>query len=70
MATNWTEADIRCPFFMEARGRLIRCEGVYEGTINTVTFRASGEREDKMEQTCLGNYCKCGIYREVEAKYE
>lgn len=70
MATTWTEADIRCPFFMEARGRQIRCEGILEDTVNTVTFRGSSEREEKMEKVCLGNYCKCGIYRGVEAKYE
>lgn len=70
MPTDWKDISVRCPFFLESGSRTIRCEGVLPGSWNTTTFTGAAERKKQMEQLCQAAYCRCGLYRQIEAKYE
>lgn len=70
MATTWGETEVRCPFYLESSGRTIRCEGVFPESWTTMTFSGTGARRQQMQKSCMADYCKCRLYRQIEEKYE
>lgn len=70
MGTRWEDADVHCPFYRECDGRNIRCEGIWPETGSTVTFRGPKARLHHMQRLCMSRYTRCGLYRQIEKKYE
>lgn len=70
MATSWNAAEVRCPFYVDSSSRSIRCEGVCPDSWTTLTFTGAQVRLRQMERFCMGDFCGCGLYRELERKYE
>lgn len=70
MSTNWEDADVHCPFYRECDGRNIRCEGIWRGTRNTITFPGHHVRLNHMRKLCMSSYTRCALYRLIEKKYE
>ncbi|MCQ2452953.1 MAG: hypothetical protein MJ075_07490 [Oscillospiraceae bacterium] len=62
---------VLCPFFKEATGRSLRCEGAMDGSTVTQFFRRS---EDKLAYKRI--YCDtwqhkaCAIYAVANGKYD
>lgn len=67
---GWIDSEVRCPFYLEGRGRQLRCEGVFPDTWNTVTFGTSEDRKGHMERLCCGRYRGCTLYDTLEKKYD
>ena len=70
---QWTEADIRCPFYMSNDGdcRRLRCEGYTEMGMVVSCFRTMEQRERHIGTYCGGRFEKCPVYRMVyDEKYK
>ena len=61
----WTDADVRCPFFIceDKTERGIRCEG-YGAGIDTVSrFRSIALKDRHMGRYCVARFEDCPICR-------
>lgn len=68
----WTEADVRCPFYLgdDRRDRSIRCEGYSEQTQVLSRFKSLDAKDRHMGIYCVGRFERCPVYKcTYEAKY-
>lgn len=69
---SWRKADILCPFFKHdsRRMRTISCEGVFDRSRVTHSFRRDRDWEQQLVLFCCESYRTCEIYRAVmDARY-
>ena len=65
------EADIQCPFYLEAGDKFIKCEGNVKGTVCVHSFLDNIKKQNHEKGVCSVN-CgkKCSHYRSVSLMYE
>ena len=70
MAYTRTEAAVVCPFFREAEGKSIKCEGGVVKTCETVTrFKTSADRERYMRDRCKHAFGICPLAVGISGLY-
>lgn len=73
---TYGSADVVCPFYQgesfEKNLALIRCEGLYEGTVSTLSARSHGMLKKHKELFCnsMEGCRRCRFYQIANAKYE
>lgn len=68
--SRWARAGVRCPFWRGDWDKAVACEGPFDGSGVTLTFRGDKKRKRHMEVFCFRNYEKCEVYRMIqENKY-
>ena len=68
----WTEADVRCPFYISdsREKRSLSCEGFGDDCGIQLRFRRLELREKHMGAFCVNRYSQCPVYKCVyESKY-
>ncbi|MBE6945254.1 MAG: hypothetical protein E7459_04100 [Ruminococcaceae bacterium] len=70
MATSWDAVNVQCPFYRQNDGLHILCEGIFPDSGITTTFTSRKKRAALMESYCMSCYTQCGLYRQIERKYE
>ncbi|MBR5342590.1 MAG: hypothetical protein IK149_01690 [Oscillospiraceae bacterium] len=65
---DWKNADMRCCFFrtQNKEAKRIGCEGFFERSTITHTFRRKKEFDEQLTEYCAGDYEKCPYYRVLE----
>lgn len=60
----WTEADVRCPFYIsdDKTGRSICCEGFGAGTDSISRFRTTTLMDRHMGRYCVSDFERCPVY--------
>ena len=61
----WTDADVRCPFYMfsDRTARKVCCEGYGTGVDMISRFRSLALKDKHMGRYCVGRYEDCPVYR-------
>lgn len=61
----WTEADVRCPFYVSHahKERCISCEGFGAGINVTEVFKNTESMDHHMGVFCAGRYESCPMFR-------
>lgn len=73
---SYGAAEVACPFYegesFEKNLALIRCEGMYPGTVSTLSARSHQKLIEHKKRFCNSvKGCKdCPIYRTANEKYE
>ena len=69
MATNWRDADAKCPFYHKLDLRSTLCEGLDNGTI-MIRFGSNRNRDRHFDALCARSWEGCPIAIILECKYE
>lgn len=70
---NFVDVDAVCPFYIgvDASGRLLRCEALFEHSTITTTFRSPKWCLEYVREYCQSFNCeKCRLYRALDQKYD
>ena len=68
---GYRQVYVECPFFRDYQDRIVRCEGIMDGTGLVLTFRDREDHRRHMQVFCEDHYKNCEIYRMVmAARYE
>lgn len=74
MAGRYSQYDsrARCPFWKEAdaRSRVIRCEGPFDGSSIRTGFTRRADMDRQIRERCGGDYETCPLFRIALEKYE
>lgn len=68
--SNYTDADVKCPFYKISAPRAIVCEGAEEKQTITVRSRSGSKHRKFMDRYCESDYVNCPYYRVANRKYE
>ena len=69
---SWKSVDVRCPFYRHdsPKKRTICCEGIFDRSQLTHSFRRQRDREKQLALYCCDGFRYCEIYRAIiEARY-
>lgn len=69
---SWTEADVKCPFYIsdDRKRRSISCEGHTASNENVMKFITLADRDRYMGSCCVTGFTQCPVYRTVyQCKY-
>lgn len=70
MATQFINADIKCPFYISTEGNKIRCEGCFKKTTATLSFDTDIDTMAVLRTCCCDRYKLCPQYKASYRKYE
>ena len=62
---SWTDADVRCPFYLSDNQAAcsISCEGFGKGVETVSRFRSRALKDRHMGACCVSAFEKCPVYR-------
>lgn len=72
MASPWKEKVVKCPFYRNAEGKRIICEGVISRTTTHISFEAPTDKKNYFKNLCCSiKGCKvCPIHKMLDGEYE
>lgn len=71
MATWYSGADVKCPFYKGEDRHIVRCEGLDGCESLAVGYRTMSDKLNWQETQCYADYESCPIFRLIMMeKYE
>ena len=70
MSTDYSSADVKCPFYMTEDVMKIHCEGLEKGSKTVLEFKNKRFKQMVKERYCEKDYEKCKLYQTLDRKYQ
>ena len=62
--------EAKCPFFLNERGKKIKCEGVCDGACNVIEFNSERGKNKYISKFCCNYPNRCLYADTLEKKYK